>query len=184
MQRFFFTLVLLISFSLLPVSPAQARGIDIFLNDNTASGEYLTNMGGADIGMGFLFNTRDDWVAHGSMLIFGREYSRSNKIEGGLGGKIYLANVAGLNVAALGLGGQMTFFPKSSKLGFGGYAYYAPKIVSSGSNGLLEYGVRAEFQMMETASIYLGLHYVDVETTTLGTRNIDDGLHFGVNVRF
>lgn len=176
---------LLISMALLlPFSQANAKGLDIFLNNNTASAEYLTNMGGADVGFGMLFNTSSDWIAHGSMMVFGREYNRSNKIEGGLGGRAYLANIGGSTVAALGLGGQVTFFPKSSKFGFGGYGYYAPQIVSSGANGLIEYGLRAEFQMMETASIYLGVHHVDVDTTSTGNRVVDDGVHFGVNIRF
>jgi hypothetical protein len=169
---------------LAPMTQSHAKGLDIFLNNDTASVEYLTNMGGADVGMGFLFNTTGDWVAHGSMLIFGREYSRSNKIEGGLGGKAFLANVGGTSVVALGLGGQMTFFPKSSKFGFGGYGYYAPQIVTSGANNFFEYGIRAEYQMMETASVYLGLHHTKVELSASSSRQIDDGLHFGVNIRF
>lgn len=168
----------------IPIGNASAKGLDIFLNNNTASAEYLTNMGGADVGFGFLFNTNGDWVGHGSMLIFGREYSRSSKIEGGLGGKLFFANLGGSTVAALGLGGQMTYFPKSSKFGFGGYGYYAPTIVTMSANNFLEYGVRAEFQMMETASIYLGVHHTDVEMSVGVSRVVDDGLHFGVNIRF
>ncbi len=169
---------------LLPVSAANAKSLDIFLNNNTVSAEYLTNMGGADVGFGFMFNTSNDWVAHGSMLIFGREYSRSSKIEGGLGGKLYLANVGGASVAALGLGGQMTYFPKSSKFGFGGYGYFAPDIVASNARSMIEYGARAEFQMMETANVYIGVHHTDVQLISGLTRQIDDGLHFGINIRF
>ena len=179
-MRKFLVLLMLLT----PIGQANAKGLDIFLNNDTASVEYLTNMGGADVGAGFLFNTSNDWIAHGTMLVFGREYSRSNKVEGGLGGKLYLANVGNSTVAALGLGGQMTFFPKASKFGFGGYGYYAPQIVASGANGMMEYGVRVEFQMMETASMYLGVHHVDVDTTGSGKRVVDDGLHFGVNIRF
>ena len=179
MRKFLIGLALLV-----PFSQANAKGLDIFLNNNTASAEYLTNMGGADVGFGMLFNTNSDWIAHGSMMVFGREYNRSNKIEGGLGGRAYLANIGGSTVAALGLGWQVTFFPKSSKFGFGGYGYYAPQIVASGANGLIEYGLRAEFQMMETASIYLGVHHVDIDTTSSGNRVVDDGVHVGVNIRF
>lgn len=179
-----FVVALLLVFPLVPFNAANAKGLDIFLNNNTASAEYLTNLGGADVGFGFLFNTKSDWVANGSMLIFGREQTRSSKIEGGLGGKAFVANIGGTSVAALGLGGQITFFPQSSKFGFGGYGYYAPKIVSMNANSFLEYGVRAEFQMMETASVYLGIHQTKVELTSGATSVVDDGLHFGVNIRF
>ena len=118
------------------------------------------------------------------MLVFGREYNSTSRIEGGLGGKAYLANIGGASVTAIGLGGQMTYFPRNSKLGFGGYAYYAPSIVTSNAKNLLEYGARIEFQMMETASAYIGVHHTDVEVTPGVTNVVDDGLHFGVTIRF
>jgi hypothetical protein len=175
---------LLLCLIFLPINVAQAKGLDIFVNNSTASAEYLTNMGGADVGFGFLFNTSSDWVGHGAMLVFGREYQGSNKIEGGLGGRAYVANIGGASVLALGLGGQMTYFPRGSKFGFGGYGYYAPQILVSNANNFFEYGARAEFQMMETASIYLGIHHTTVDLGASGTRTVDDGLHFGVNIRF
>ena len=168
----------------LPWGSVQAKALDIFLNNNTASAEYLTTLGGADVGFGYLYNTSGDWIAHAAMLVFGREYNSSSRVEGGLGGKAYLSNIGGASVAALGLGGQMTYFPKNSKFGFGGYAYYAPSIVTSNARNLLEYGVRAEFQMMETASAYIGIHHTNVELSPGVSRVVDDGVHFGVNIRF
>jgi hypothetical protein len=179
MRKFLLLFVLL-----LPVNGVYAKGLDIFVNNSTASVEYLTSIGGADAGFGFLFNTKNDWVAHGAMLVFGREYQGSNKVEGGLGGKAYVANIGGSSVLALGLGGQMTYFPRGSKFGFGGYAYYAPQILVSNANNFSEIGVRAEFQMMETASMYIGIHQSIVDFGAAGSRTVDDGLHFGVNIRF
>lgn len=169
---------------LMPVGSVQARALDIFLNNDTASVEYLTNLGGADVGFGYLYNTSGDWIAHGTMLVFGREYNRSSRIEGGIGGKAYLANIGGSSVSAIGLGGQMTYFPRTSKFGLGGYAYFAPSIATSNANNFFEYGARAEFQMMETASAYVGIHHTEVELAPGLTRVVDDGLHFGVNIRF
>jgi len=181
MRKSVFVLFLLM---LMPYGSVQAKALDIFLNNNTASAEYLTTLGGADVGFGYLYNTSGDWIAHAAMLVFGREYNSTSRIEGGLGGKAYLANIGGASVTAIGLGGQMTYFPKNSKFGFGGYAYYAPSIVTSNAKNLLEYGVRAEFQMMETASAYIGIHHTDVELSPGVSNVVDDGVHFGVNIRF
>lgn len=181
MRKSVFVLFLMM---LMPYGSAQAKALDIFLNNNTASAEYLTTLGGADAGFGFLYNTSGDWIAHAAMLVFGREYNSTSRIEGGMGGKAYMANINGSTVTALGLGGQMTYFPKNSKFGFGGYAYYAPSIVTSSAKNLLEYGVRAEFQMMETASAYVGIHHTEVGYSSGATSVVDDGLHFGVNLRF
>jgi len=181
MRKSVFILFLLM---LMPYGSAQAKALDIFLNNNTASVEYLTNLGGADVGFGYLYNTSGDWIANAAMLVFGREYNSTSRIEGGLGGKAYMANINGSSVTAIGLGGQMTYFPKNSKFGFGGYAYYAPSIVTANANNLLEYGVRAEFQMMETASAYIGVHHTDVQLSSGVSNVVDDGVHFGVNIRF
>ena len=181
MRKPVFVLFLLL---LMPYGSVQAKALDIFLNNNTASVEYLTTVGGADAGFGYLYNTSGDWIAHAAMLVFGREYNSASRVEGGLGGKAYLANIGGTSVTGIGLGGQMTFFPKNSKFGFGGYAYYAPSIVTSNAKNLLEFGARAEFQMMETASAYIGVHHFEVGLTPSGTKTVDDGVIFGINIRF
>lgn len=169
---------------LMPYGSAQAKALDIFLNNHTASAEYLTTLGGADVGFGYLYNDSGDWIAHAAMLVFGREYNADSRIEGGLGGRAYLSNIGGSSVTAIGLGGQMTYFPKNSKFGFGAYGYYSPTIVTSNAENMFEYGVRAEFQFMETAGAYIGIHHATVEITPGVSRVVDDGVHFGVNIRF
>ena len=54
MQKF--VVALLLALPLIPFNAANAKGLDIFLNNNTASAEYLTNVGGADVGFGFLLH--------------------------------------------------------------------------------------------------------------------------------
>lgn len=178
MKRFLCAVVLLFP------GLAYADGIDIFLNDRTVSAEYLTVWGGSDVGFGGLYNKNGDVVAHGSILVFGREQARRSTIEGGIGGKLYAASIGGTSVAALGIGGQITVFPRGSRFGFGGYGYYAPDILSANVRGLIEGGARAEFRMFDNASIFLGIHRIHVETAPGTTTMVDDGVHFGVNIRF
>jgi hypothetical protein len=170
---------------LLAIPTARADGLDIFLNNDVASVDYLTSFRGADINVGYMFNRNSDWVANVGLLVLGREYGRNSKVEGGFGGKVFLANVGGTTVTAMGIGGQAIWFPRSSKFGIGGYGYYAPDITTSGGRSFLQLGARAEYELMETASIYVGFQNVTVQPGTSGGRiTVDDGIHLGIDLRF
>ena len=163
---------------------ARADGLDIFLNDNTVSVDYLTTYRGSDINFGYLYSTSGDWAGNLGLLVLGREYGSNSKMEGGLGAKAFITSVGGESIGALAIGGQMTYYPRSSKFGLGGYLYFSPDIVTFGGRGLAQYGVRAEFQLVETASAYIGLHKIEVENDAAVKTAIDDGLHVGINLRF
>lgn len=179
MRRHLIAIILLVT-----AGAVKADGLDIFLNNNTVSIDYLTTYRGSDISFGVLTSTSNNWVASGGLLVLGREYGSGSKIEGGLGAKIYFSSVGGSSITAAAIGGQATFFPQSSKFGIGGYLYYSPDIITFGGTSFTEYGVRAEYRMIETASIYIGLHNIAVSPDAGGTVNIDDGVHVGVNLRF
>lgn len=163
---------------------AKADGLDIFVNDSTASIDYLTAYRGSDLNFGFLTNTSNDWAANAGLLVLGKEYGSDSKFEGGLGAKIYITSIGGTSISALAIGGQGTYFPQGSKFGVGGYIYYAPDIITFGGSSLTQYGVRLEYKMVETASIYLGLNNISVTPDAGTSVAIDDGLHVGINLRF
>jgi hypothetical protein len=179
MRRYFIGFILLVL-----AGVARGDGLDIFVNNDTVSVDYLTTYRGSDLSFGFLTSTSSNWVAHGGLLVLGREYGSGSKIEGGLGAKIYVASAGGNSVTAAAIGGQIAYFPQSSKFGIGGYAYFAPDIITFGGTGLTEYGVRAEFQMVETASAYVGIHNIAITPDGVGTVTVNDGLHVGINLRF
>ncbi|MEE8481723.1 MAG: YfaZ family outer membrane protein [Acidiferrobacterales bacterium] len=179
MQRFYLAILMLAT-----IGAAKADGLDIFLNDRTVSVEYLTTYRGSDISFGFLTGTSSNWVASAGLLVLGRDYGSGYKVEGGLGVKVYLTSVGGNSVMAAAIGGQAIYFPRSSKFGVGGFLYYSPDIITFGGSSFIEYGVRAEYRLLETASIYVGLHNVAVSPDAGGNVRIDDGLHVGINLRF
>lgn len=178
------TIISFFLLGLVATSSARADGLDIFLNNDTVSVDYLTTYRGSDINFGYLYSTSGDWAANVGLLVLGREYGANSKMEGGLGAKMFVTSVGGESIVAASIGGQMTFFPRSSRFGLGGYAYYAPDIITFGGKSLFQYGVRAEFQLVETASAFIGLHRLDVENDAAVSTSIDDGLHFGINLRF
>ena len=169
---------------LLTANALKADGLDIFLNDKTVGVEYLTTYRGSDISFGFLTGAPSNWVASAGLLVLGNEYGPDSKIEGGLGVKIYLSSIGGNSIMAVAIGGQVIYFPQSSKIGVGGFLYYSPDIITFGGTSFIETGVRAEYRMFETASIYAGLHNVTVSPDSGGTVKVDDGFHVGINLRF
>jgi hypothetical protein len=183
MRRHLIAIILLASAGA-SAGAVKADGLDIFLNNKTVSIDYLTTYRGSDIGFGFLTSTSNNWVANAGLLVLGREYGSGSKIEGGLGAKIYVSSANGNSITAAAIGGQATYFLQSSKFGVGGYLYYSPDIITFGGTSFTEYGVRAEYQMIETASVYVGIHNIAVDPDAGGTVKIDDGLHVGINLRF
>lgn len=169
---------------LLMIPAARADGLDMFLNNDTVSVDYLTSFRGADINFGMLYNNKSDWVGNVGLLVLGREYGSNSKVEGGFGGKLFFSSIGGTSVVALGIGGQAIYFPRSSKFGIGGYGYYAPDITTNGGRSFLQVGVRAEYQLIETASVYVGWQNITVEPGTSGSQTVDDGVHLGIDLRF
>ena len=168
-------------------SAVAADSIDINLNNDTIQATYASNWRTAEFNMGILTNTdQNDWAASLGLLALGEQQSGATRIEGGLGGKIYFADVANQDVLALGLGGQFRTFPNNGPIGFGGYLYYAPDVVT-GMDGekFWEASVRVEFEMVKkSANIYLGYREMRADLDNGQDVTIDSGLHAGVKITF
>jgi hypothetical protein len=165
----------------------SADSIDINLNGDSIQAMYATNWRAADLNVGLLTNTdQHDWAAHIGLLALGESQTGNTRIEGGLGGRIYLADVANEDVLALGLGGQFRTFPNNGPIGFAGYLYYAPGIVTAmDGEKFWEWGARVEFEMVKkTANIYLGYRKMRADLEDGRDINVDSGLHAGVKISF
>jgi hypothetical protein len=168
-------------------SAVAADSIDINLNDDSIQAIYASNWRTAEFNVGLLTNTdQDDWAASLGLLTLGETQTGSSRIEGGLGGKIYFADVADQDVLALGLGGQFRTFPNNGPIGFGGYLYYAPNVVTAmDGERFWEAGARVEFEMVKkTANIYLGYRKMRADLDNGQDVTVDSGLHAGVKITF
>lgn len=168
-------------------SAVAADSIDINLNDDTIQAIYASNWRAAEFNMGLLTNTdEDDWAASVGLLALGERQTGSSRMEGGLGGKIYLADVRNEDVLALGLGGEFRAFPGNGPFGFGGYLYYAPNVVTAmDGERFWEAGARVEFEMVKkTANIYLGYRKMRADLDNGQDVTVDSGLHAGVKITF
>ncbi len=165
----------------------SADSIDINLNNDSLQAIYATNWRAAEFNMGLLSNTdQDDWAASMGLLALGEKQTGATRIEGGFGGKIYLADVANQDVLALGLGGQFRTFPNNGPIGLSGFLYYAPDIVTAmDGEKFWELGARVEFEMVKKgANIYLGYRKVRADLDDGRNITVDSGFHAGIKITF
>jgi hypothetical protein len=165
---------------------AVAGSIDINLSNDTLEAKYEQAVGAADWTLGALYN-RDDknYAFNTGLLAAGEGSAGKSRVEGGLGGRVYGVHVAGSDIGALALGGQLRWFPGNGSFGFGGYAFYSPKVVTflDGKN-FYDAGLRAEVEVFRNSFAYLGVRWTRAELEDGSQPYVDRGGFAGVMVKF
>jgi hypothetical protein len=174
--------------ALLAVSGAAvADAIDVNVSNDTLEAMWTTNIRTAELSAGGLYNEKnEDWFAAASFLAKGEFGDKSNRMDGGLGGKVYGASIDNKDVLALGLGGQFRIFPGNGPFGIGAHLYYAPGVLTfiDGDN-LWEFQVRGEYQFVkDTASAYVGWRKVHYKLESGTSDNIDTGFLAGIRISY
>jgi hypothetical protein len=173
---------------ILCVAPAQADSIDINLNDDAIRAVYAHELSGTGYGspqldFGVLYNDdRRHTLAHVGLRAVGYP---TPLLEGGLGGRLYYADLRRDEVGALALGGHLRFFA-TERLALVGEAHFAPRVVTflDGRN-FRDLEARIEYHLMETGAVYVGHRRVRTEVEgPVRRRTVDDGLHVGLRFRF
>jgi len=180
MRWIVFAVLAAVSFS------AAAGTLDINLSNDTLEAKYDTPVGAADWTFGGMYN-RDDknYLGNIGLLAAGEGSAGNSRVAGGLGGKVYAIHVAGQDVAALALGGQLRWFPGNGNFGFGGYAFYAPRVVTfiDGKN-FYDTGLRAEVEVFKNSFAYVGVRWTRAELDDGSTPYVDHGGYLGLMVNF
>ena len=165
---------------------ATAGTLDINLSNDTIEAKYDNPFGAADWTFGGMYN-RDDknYLLDIGLLAAGEGSAGKSRVAGGLGGKVYAIHVAGSDVAALALGGQLRWFPNNGNFGFGGYAFYALKVVTfiDGKN-FYDTGLRAEVEVFRNSFAYVGVRWTRAELEDGAQPYIDRGGFVGLMVNF
>ena len=165
---------------------AVAGSVDVNLSNDTLEAKYEQAVGAADWTFGALYN-RDDknYALNIGLLAAGEGSAGNSRVEGGLGGKVYTVHVAGSDVAALALGGQIRWFPGNRSVGLGGYAFYAPKVVTflDGTN-FYDAGLRAEVEVFRNSFAYVGYRWTRAQLEDGAQPYVDRGGFAGVMVKF
>jgi len=165
---------------------ATAGTLDINLSNDTIEAKYDSPVGAADWTFGGMYN-RDDknYTLDIGLLAAGEGSAGNSRVAGGLGGKVYAVHVAGQDLAALALGGQLRWFPGNGNFGFGGYAFYAPKVVTFiDGKTFYDTGLRAEVEVFRNSFAYVGVRWTRAELNDGSQPYIDRGGYIGLMVNF
>ena len=192
---------LIVTTLLIPFNNVSAGAIDFRVGQDMAELTFFTQnatfgYGGADIGVGVLFNEYNDVIANGSILVSGSAAGEVKGLHFGVGAKLYGGDINGPDNAsvdiqggAVAIGGQVRYvFPGSAPLAVLGEVFYAPEVTSiSEFDRLLEYRVALELEVTPSARAYIGYRMMEVGFDTAGTSvdyEIDDSANIGVRFEF
>ena len=187
---------------LLSTTGAHASGFDLSLSNETANLEFLApvrkftrgNRGGqlqstGQVSVGFLYNDLDDIVLHGKLVAVGNQTTTRVPYQLEFGVKAYGGNVSDTdtNIGALAIGGGIKiqnparFNPIDLKI----EGFFTPGITTFGdTDSLLEIGARLSLEIVPAAKAFVGYRLLEVENEDAVTLELDDNIHFGVNIVF
>lgn len=185
---------------LVPFSNVSAGAIDFRIGQDMAELTFFTQnssfgYGGADIGIGVLFNEYNDVIANGSILVTGSSAGDVKALHFGVGAKIYGGDINGpdssvdIQGGAVAIGGQIRYvFPGSTPLAVLGEAFFAPEVTSiSEFDRVLEYRVALELEVTPSARAYVGYRVMEVRFDAFGNDvdyEVDDSANIGVRFEF
>jgi hypothetical protein len=178
----------LIVFALLAAASfsAAADSLDLNLSNDTVEGRYASTLGFGEWTFGGLYN-RDEKnsSANIGLLATGETRVKGSKLEGGVGGKFYVASADDNELSALALGGQMRLYFGDGPFAVSGYVFYAPSVVTFlDGERFWEVGIRAEVELIKGSFVYIGLRQVRAEFENNAKADIDKGGFAGLQIRF
>lgn len=191
---------LIVTTLLVSFNNVSAGAIDFRIGQDMAELTFFTQnssfgYGGADIGIGVLFNEYNDVIANGSILVSGSSAGDVKALHFGVGAKIYGGDINGpdpsvdIQGGAVAIGGQIRYvFPGSAPFAVLGEAFYAPEVTSiSEFDRLLEYRLALELEVTPSARAYVGYRVMEVKFNVGGRDvdyDVDDSANIGVRFEF
>lgn len=186
--------VLLLLGSSLVASNSIADSLDFNVHNDAMRAIYTMDLSkrghaglSAEFGLLYSEDKRrlDDILLHAGMHVSGENWSESGTFNIRLGGRLIHSSPADLDLIALAPGVQLRFSP-AHRVGLGGHLYFAPKILSFGdAERYREYAVRADYQVLPQAFVYVGYRYIDVNIEDgPSSVELDKSVHMGLKMLF
>jgi len=172
---------------------AQANDFEAALSSETAqfvfrSDSSLIGWGGADLGLGLLYNEESDFVAQAEILQ-ARQASSENPLTLGVGVKAYAGRLdeSGDEVFGLGIGGEIKYtFAGVMPMAIYLRGYLAPEITSFGdTEEISDYVLGFQIEVLPQTTAFIGVRHLEVDTEDFDDYEIDDDeAHIGVRLTF
>ncbi len=171
-------------------SNTTAGEIDLSFNDDAIRAFYAQDFRDTDLQSEFgVLNNSDEGTIF-SLTLYQAGYASDgeNPLQAGLGARTgYVdGDSSGQNGIPLAVGGYLKYtFPYRNRLSLRADVYLGPDILTTLDLERYEdYTVRLAYNLMKTGDIYIGARYVKGEFDNDSDRLFDNGIHFGVNLRF
>jgi len=172
------------------VSTTWAANLDIDLASNAASVTYTANLTdtGLEGSLGYLHHTNVVDVASGGLDLVGNASPVGSPLIFGVGGKLFVVDpkLVHANGAAVGLGAHFRYtWPDYNRFAIGGELYFAPSIVTfQDTQRYLQAGMRAEYEVLRNADVYIGYRYVTAAFKGTSTVTLDSSIVVGLSLNF
>jgi hypothetical protein len=192
-----FSLVCLTLFLIAALIPAYAaRSFDANLSDDAFRLMYtgnFTRTGPASAlegQLGFLYHHedhgRDDTeLPHVGLLVSG--HAGTPNVTADIGARFLYLNSDPADGFAFAPGGRVHYsLPRYNRIGFGAHVFFAPSVVSTNDlNNYLEYGIRADYEILKNAAIYVQYRQIKVNLHGPGGwKTLDAGFDGGLHITF
>lgn len=169
---------------------AGAHEAELSFNGDAARAGYVHELGRNDLRLegGWLHHDDKGDVFHLGAHVSGQASARPDEFTAGLGVRLVYSDgdLAEQDGLALPLGGYVKFTPAQyDRLNFRAHAYFAPDVLSIGDKEKYEeYGIRASYNVMREADVFIGARYVRGEYKRVQDVRFDTGMHLGISLRF
>jgi len=171
-----------------------AAKVDVNLSQSSARFTYYSLVGGSNYGRtemstGLMYNDDKNMMLELGIQVIDVAGSKSPGLEIGIGPKLYYfssdkPDASGLVIA---VGGNFRYkLQQMPRVIFTGGVFYAPSITSTiDADTYLEYGLRAGYELLPSADIYVGVRSIRVDYTKgIGDHKLDDTAMVGMTFSF
>ncbi len=184
-------LILTLLTSALPTTSLFAGEIDFNVGPDAARFTYSKPVGSADYGQknatfGVLYNKDDNFFVDAALHIIDGAGSKFPGMELGIGPKAYLGQTNTEEYLTIGFEAIGNYRLRNlNRFILSGYGYFAPSIISFiDADELWEIHFRASYELIPSASVYIGYRKIRAKVNVKTERTIDDEFHFGIKMDF
>ncbi len=165
---------------------AHAERLDFNISDEAFLVRFAAPSSGAEVDYGLLHQEDDVYIGSIGLHVVDNAGTQSSPFQVGLGGRLqYIdADPASGGVLAIGAWGRYSF-ADANRFAIAGSAYFAPSVIAFGDvDHYVEYSVRAEYEVLRNASLYLGFRSIEADFDIADDVELDEGVHFGMQFSF
>ncbi|MCW8982671.1 MAG: YfaZ family outer membrane protein [Gammaproteobacteria bacterium] len=183
MKRTILSVLILLAAS----STAWGRSVAIDMHNEALGINYVNSesmlIKGMGVEAGLLMRESQKPLIHLGLSVAGKNLSKQGTIDISLGGRLYNYRGDNGSLTAIALGGKVRFSPMT-RVGLNAHLYFSPDITTFGdANGLNEFVVSADYQVIPQAFAYIGSRHVTVKYPGV-TSTLDKKLFVGMKLLF